>query len=63
MSKVDPTNILLTPQEITTYSKIFQIADTTREGIITPNVAVDILSKSKLPQDTLGKIWLLADSQ
>lgn len=63
MSKVDNSNIQLTPQEISTYSKLFQIADTSKEGIIPPNVAVEILSKSKLPQETLGKIWLLADSQ
>ena len=47
--------------ESAAYSKLLKLADTQGSNVVTPQVAVAFLSKSKLPQETLGKIWTLSD--
>ncbi|KAJ5115265.1 hypothetical protein NUU61_001024 [Penicillium alfredii] len=56
-------NLNLTPEEKRVFYQLFQAADTTNLGVITGEVAVPFFEKTKLPPDTLGLIWQLADKE
>lgn len=56
-------NLHLTSEEKRLYYKLFQAADTTNLGVITGEVAVPFFEKTKLPPDTLGLIWQIADKE
>ena len=52
----NPSQHTISSTEQTAYAKLFALADSSKQGIITPPIAVAFLSKSKLPQETLGKV-------
>ncbi|KAL1867209.1 hypothetical protein Plec18167_008750 [Paecilomyces lecythidis] len=56
-------NLNLTPEEKRVFYQLFQAADTTNLGVVTGEVAVPFFEKTKLPPDTLGLIWQLADKE
>ncbi len=78
-STTPTNNISLSSNEAAVYAKLFQLADVSGKGAVSPSEAVTFLSKSKLPQEILGKvcplmfecfkdsiyeqIWSLADSE
>lgn len=53
-----PTGVSLSSNETTVYAKLFQLADITGKGAVSPSEAVTFLSKSKLPQEVLGKVGI-----
>ncbi|BDD55802.1 hypothetical protein MAP00_001288 [Monascus purpureus] len=57
------TNLNLTPEEKRVFYQLFQAADTTNLGVITGEVAVPFFEKTKLPPETLGLIWQIADKE
>ncbi|KAJ9237058.1 hypothetical protein DTO166G5_3743 [Paecilomyces variotii] len=56
-------NLNLTSEEKRVFYQLFQAADTTNLGVVTGEVAVPFFEKTKLPPDTLGLIWQLADKE
>ncbi|GES58684.1 UBA/TS-N domain protein [Aspergillus terreus] len=56
-------NLNLTPEEKRVFYQLFQVADTTNLGVITGEVAVPFFEKTKLPPETLGLIWQIADKE
>ncbi|KAL1981013.1 hypothetical protein VTN96DRAFT_3237 [Rasamsonia emersonii] len=56
-------NLNLTPEEKRVFYQLFQAADTTNLGVITGEVAVPFFEKTKLPAETLGLIWQIADKE
>ncbi|KAL2002196.1 hypothetical protein VTN02DRAFT_459 [Thermoascus thermophilus] len=56
-------NLNLTSEEKRLFYQLFQAADTTNLGVVTGEVAVPFFEKTKLPPDTLGLIWQIADTQ
>ncbi|KAL1968729.1 hypothetical protein VTN77DRAFT_1555 [Rasamsonia byssochlamydoides] len=61
--KASHPNLNLTPEEKRVFYQLFQAADTTNLGVITGEVAVPFFEKTKLPPDTLGLIWQIADKE
>jgi epidermal growth factor receptor substrate 15 len=51
-----------TPNELALVNQIFTRVDTQKTGILTGDVAVEVFQGSRLPPQTLGEIWQLADS-
>ncbi|KAL4749049.1 hypothetical protein BDW72DRAFT_205084 [Aspergillus terricola var. indicus] len=45
------------------FYQLFQVADTTNLGVITGEIAVPFFEKTKLPPETLGLIWQIADRE
>ncbi|KAL4979407.1 hypothetical protein BDW66DRAFT_148159 [Aspergillus desertorum] len=56
-------NLNLTPEEKRVFYQLFQAADTTNLGVITGEIAVPFFEKTKLPPETLGLIWQIADRE
>ena len=50
------TDLHFTPEETKAFSQLFKVADTEGKGIVTPQVAVALMSKSKLPQTLLSEV-------
>ncbi|KAJ2754172.1 hypothetical protein GGI19_002601 [Coemansia pectinata] len=51
----------VTPDERVRYEQFFKNLDQQRTGYLSGDVPVNFFLKSKLPEDTLSKIWDLAD--
>jgi epidermal growth factor receptor substrate 15 len=49
--------------EVALTAKIFEKVDSSKLGVITGDVAVNVFSGSKLSPVTLGEIWALADKE
>lgn len=47
--------------EVALTAKIFEKADTSKLGILTGDVAVNVFSGSKLPAGVLGEVWAMSD--
>ncbi|KAJ3035576.1 hypothetical protein HDV00_003638 [Rhizophlyctis rosea] len=56
-------DLRLTDAETKAFTQLFKVADTEGKGLVTPQIAVALMSKSKLPQSTLSEIWQQADSE
>ncbi|XHF98315.1 hypothetical protein AWENTII_001871 [Aspergillus wentii] len=56
-------NLNLTPEEKRIFYQLFQAADTTNLGVITGEIAVPFFEKTKLPPESLGLIWQIADKE
>ncbi len=56
----EPTPLSLSPTESNYYARLFKAADVSKQGHVLPQDAVTFLSKSKLPLDVLGKVWIFA---
>ncbi|OJJ47946.1 hypothetical protein ASPZODRAFT_166022 [Penicilliopsis zonata CBS 506.65] len=56
-------NLNLTAEEKRVFYQLFQAADTTNLGVITGEIAVPFFEKTKLPPETLGLIWQIADRE
>lgn len=63
MSEAAPPNLNLTPEEKRVFFQLFQAADSTNLGVVTGEHAVPFFEKTKLPPDTLGLIWQIADKE
>eukprot|EP00842_Homolaphlyctis_polyrhiza_P004921 jgi/Hompol1/542/HPOL_001628-RA len=61
--RLDASGVVLDANEVAAYAKLFKLADAADLGVIQPPAAVSFLSKSRLPQETLGQIWTLADTE
>ncbi|KAJ3279727.1 hypothetical protein HK104_001197 [Borealophlyctis nickersoniae] len=57
------TSFSMSADETTLYSQLFKIADTDSKGVVTPQVAYSLFSKSRLGQGVLSEIWQQADSE
>lgn len=53
----------IAPQERAQYDAIFDSLDPQKRGILGPQEAVPVLTKSNLPEDVLAKVWDLADTR
>ncbi|ORY36836.1 hypothetical protein BCR33DRAFT_721771 [Rhizoclosmatium globosum] len=60
---VDSFGLPLSNEETTVYAQLFKAADVSGTGSISANDAVAFLTKSRLPQNVLGEIWILSDSE
>jgi epidermal growth factor receptor substrate 15 len=49
--------------EVALTAKIFEKADTSKLGILTGDIAVNVFSGSKLPAGVLGEVWAMADRE
>ncbi|EEA22920.1 hypothetical protein EYB25_005689 [Talaromyces marneffei] len=63
MAEAAPPNLNLTQEEKKVFFQLFQAADTTNLGVVTGEHAVPFFEKTKLPPDTLGLIWQIADKE
>ncbi|KUL84778.1 hypothetical protein ZTR_07272 [Talaromyces verruculosus] len=63
MAEAAPPNLNLTQEEKRVFFQLFQAADTTNLGVVTGEHAVPFFEKTKLPPDTLGLIWQIADKE
>ncbi|OKL57080.1 hypothetical protein UA08_07672 [Talaromyces atroroseus] len=63
MSEAAPPNLNLTQEEKRVFFQLFQAADSTNLGVVTGEHAVPFFEKTKLPPDTLGLIWQIADKE
>ncbi|KAJ3258513.1 hypothetical protein HDU77_002238 [Chytriomyces hyalinus] len=58
----DPqTGLPLSPEESHAYGQLFSMAAV--DNVVAADTAVSLLTRSKLPQNVLGEIWVLADSE
>ncbi|OXV06027.1 hypothetical protein Egran_06203 [Elaphomyces granulatus] len=55
--------INLSTEEKRVFSQLFQSADKTGLGVVTGEFAVPFFEKTKLPPETLGVIWQIADRE
>ncbi|TFK67886.1 hypothetical protein BDN72DRAFT_888746 [Pluteus cervinus] len=55
------SNFVPSPPEIALVNTIFSQADPQKLGVITGEVAVKVFAGSRLPANTLGEIWNVAD--
>lgn len=62
-AKTAPHSIAISSENRMQYDAIFDSLDPGKTGILGPNEAVPLLTKSKLPEDVLAKIWDLSDTR
>lgn len=56
-------SLAISPEDRVQYDAIFDSLDHGKVGILGPNEAVPLLTKSKLSEDILAKIWDLSDTR
>ena len=54
------TFLLLREDEVVFYERLFHMGDTLKSGILSSQTIQKLMALSKLPNDTLAKIWALA---
>lgn len=59
MASTNAPRLDLTPEEQYAYSQLFQAADIEKKGLISGQVAVSFLTKSKLPINVLSEVRFL----
>ena len=52
-------NLHLSPEERRLFGQLFSAADSEKIGVVTGEVAVKFLEKTRLPPDVLGEVTLL----
>ena len=52
-------NLHLSPEERRLFGQLFSAADSEKIGVVTGEVAVKFLEKTRLPPDVLGEVALL----
>ncbi|KAI9353659.1 hypothetical protein BDR26DRAFT_913913 [Obelidium mucronatum] len=58
-----PDALSLAPDEAAAFAQLFRLADADGAGAVSAQTAVAFLTKSRLPQNVLGEIWVQADSE
>ena len=53
-------NLHLSPEERRLFGQLFSAADSEKIGVVTGEVAVKFLEKTRLPPDVLGEVALLS---
>ena len=53
-------NLHLSPEERRLFGQLFSAADSEKLGVVTGEVAVKFLEKTRLPPDVLGEVALLS---